>query len=127
MIALDGKSSEVDIPIIDWEEFKIVGKQSYIVNAYYTPTENSIYVPLAYLQKPFIDLDERGIEYNLAHIGYTLGHEMSHCLDDLGSKYNEHGNLKNWWTKHDRRVFDGKVKNVIFMIVTRKIVLNHYY
>lgn len=113
MIALDGKSSEVDIPIIDWEEFKIVGKQSYIVNAYYTPTENSIYVPLAYLQKPFIDLDERGIEYNLAHIGYTLGHEMSHCLDDLGSKYNEHGNLKNWWTKHDRRVFDGKVKNVI--------------
>jgi len=113
MIELDGKSSEVDIPIIDWEEFKIVGKQSYIVNAYYTPTENSIYVPLAYLQKPFIDLDERGIEYNLAHIGYTLGHEMSHCLDDMGSKYDEKGNLKNWWTKHDRRKFDAKVKNVI--------------
>lgn len=113
MIQLDGKSTDVDIPIIDWEEFKIVGKQSYIVNAYYTPTENSIYVPLAYLQKPFIDLDERGIEYNLAHIGYTLGHEMSHCLDDLGSKYDEKGNLHNWWTKHDRKKFDAKVKNVI--------------
>jgi predicted metalloendopeptidase len=113
MIELDGKSSDVDIPIIDWEEFKIIGKQSYIVNAYYTPTENSIYVPLAYLQKPFIDLDERGIEYNLAHVGYTLGHEMSHCLDDLGSKYNEQGNFKNWWTKHDRRIFDRKVQNVI--------------
>ena len=113
MIILDGKSSDVDIPIIDWEEQKIVGKQSYIVNAYYTPTENSIYVPLAYLQKPFIDLDERGIEYNLAHIGYTLGHEMSHCLDDLGSKYDETGNLHNWWTKHDRKIFNRKVKNVI--------------
>jgi len=113
MIELDGKSSDIDIPIIDWEEFKIVGKQSYIVNAYYTPTENSIYVPLAYLQKPFIDLDERGIEYNLAHIGYTLGHEMSHCLDDLGSKYDERGNLRNWWTKHDRRKFNAKVNNVI--------------
>lgn len=113
MIELDGKSSDVDIPIIDWEEQKIVGKQSYIVNAYYTPTENSIYVPLAYLQKPFIDLDERGIEYNLAHIGYTLGHEMSHCLDDLGSKYDEKGNLHNWWTKHDRKIFNKKVKNVI--------------
>jgi len=113
MIELDGKSSEVDIPTIDWEELKMVGKQSYIVNAYYTPTENSIYVPLAYLQKPFIDLDERGIEYNLAHIGYTLGHEMSHCLDDLGSKYNEKGNLHNWWTKHDRNKFNVKVKNVI--------------
>jgi putative endopeptidase len=113
LIEIDGKSSDVDIPIIDWEEFKMIGKQSYIVNAYYTPTENSIYVPLAYLQKPFIDLDERGIEYNLAHIGYTLGHEMSHCLDDLGSKYDENGNLHNWWTKHDRKTFDRKVKDVI--------------
>jgi putative endopeptidase len=113
LIELDGKSSDVDIPVIDWEELKMVGKQSYIVNAYYTPTENSIYVPLAYLQKPFIDLDERGIEYNLAHIGYTLGHEMSHCLDDLGSKYDEKGNLHNWWTKHDRNKFNVKVKNVI--------------
>lgn len=113
MIELDGKSSEVDIPIIDWEQLKMVGKQSYVVNAYYTPTENSIYVPLGYLQKPFIDLDERGIEYNLAHIGYTLGHEMSHCLDDLGSKYDEKGNLHNWWTKSDRRKFNVKVKDVI--------------
>jgi putative endopeptidase len=113
MIKLDGQSSEIDIPVIDWEELKMVGKQSYIVNAYYTPTENSIYVPLAYLQKPFIDLDERGIEYNLAHIGYTLGHEMSHCLDDMGSKYDEKGNLNNWWTKSDRRKFNLKVNNVI--------------
>ena len=43
----------------------MVGKQSYIVNAYYTPTENSIYVPLAYLQKPFIDLEERGHDKTL--------------------------------------------------------------
>ncbi len=113
LIQLDGKSSNVDIPIIDWSEFKLVGKQSYVVNAYYTPTENSIYVPLAYLQKPFIDLEERGIEYNLAHIGYTLGHEMSHCLDDLGSKYDEKGNLHNWWTKEDREKFNRKVNDVI--------------
>ena len=113
MISLDGKSSDVDIPVIDWEDFKLIGKQSYIVNAFYTPTENSIYIPLAYLQKPFIDLDERGIEYNLAHIGYTLGHEMSHCLDDMGSKFDEKGNLRNWWTKQDRRKFNSKVNNVI--------------
>ena len=113
MIELDGNSSNVDIPIIDWEQFKLIGKQSYIVNAYYTPTENSIYIPLAYLQKPFIDLDERGIEYNLAHIGYTLAHEMSHCLDDMGSKYDENGNLRNWWTKQDKKKFNSKVKNIV--------------
>jgi len=113
LIELDGKSSNVDIPVIDWSEFKLVGKQPYVVNAYYTPSENSIYIPLAYLQKPFIDLDERGIEYNLAHVGFTLGHEMSHCLDDLGSQYDYKGNLHNWWTKEDREKFNRKVKDVI--------------
>jgi putative endopeptidase len=112
-IALDGKAVTYDIPLIDWDKFKLIGKQPYIVNAYYTPIENSIYVPLAYLQKPFIDLDERGIEYNLAFVGYTLSHEMSHSLDDLGSKYDYKGNLYDWWTKEDRRQFNLKVKNVI--------------
>jgi putative endopeptidase len=112
-IELDGKESNIDMPFIDWAEFKLVGKQPYIVNAYYTPTENSIYVPLAYLQKPFIDLDERGIEYNLAFIGYTLAHEMSHSLDDMGSKFDYKGNLHNWWTKEDRHKFELKVKDVI--------------
>uniref|UniRef100_A0A6C0E343 Peptidase M13 C-terminal domain-containing protein n=1 Tax=viral metagenome TaxID=1070528 RepID=A0A6C0E343_9ZZZZ len=111
-IELEGQEI-IDIPTVDWFDFKLSGKQAYIVNAFYTPTENSIYVPLAYLQKPFIDLDERGIEYNLAHIGYTLAHEMSHSLDDMGSKYDYVGNLKNWWTKHDRKVFNLKVKDVI--------------
>jgi putative endopeptidase len=112
-IELDGKKSEIDIPTIDWEEFKLTGSQAYIVNAYYTATENIIYIPLGILQKPFIDLEERGIEYNLAHIGFTLGHEMSHCLDNTGSKYDYKGNLHNWWTKSDRHKFDLKVKNVI--------------
>lgn len=109
---LDGKPV-IDIPLIDWKVFKLVGYQSYIVNAFYTPTQNSIYIPSAYLQKPFIDLDERGIEYNLAHVGFTLGHEMSHSLDDLGSQYDYKGNLKNWWTPEDRKEFNKKVKDVI--------------
>ena len=112
-IELDGKKSDVDIPSIDWDQFKLTGSQAYIVNAYYTPVENTIYIPLGYLQKPFIDLEERGIEYNLAHIGYTLGHEMSHSLDDMGSKFDYKGNLFNWWTPEDRHKFDLKVKNVI--------------
>jgi len=111
-LKLDGQKI-IDIPTASWNDFKLTGSQAYVVNAYYTPSLNTIYVPLAYLQKPFIDLDERGIEYNLAHIGYTLGHEMSHSLDDMGSKFDYQGNLKNWWTKEDRIKFDHKIKNVI--------------
>jgi putative endopeptidase len=113
-IALEGKPV-IDIPEIDYNEMppKFVGKQSYIVNAMYTPSENSIYIPLAYLQKPFIDLDERGIEYNLAHLGFTLCHEMSHALDDMGSQYDHKGNLRNWWTPHDAAIFKRKQQNII--------------
>jgi predicted metalloendopeptidase len=64
---------------MDWSQYpvKMTGTQAYIVNASYTPSKNSIYINLGYVQKPFVDLDERGIEYNLAHIGFTIGHEMS--------------------------------------------------
>ena len=111
-IELEGKPI-IDIPEFDWHTFKMVGTQCYMVNAYYRPNSNSIYVPLAYLQKPFIDLEERGLEYNLVYIGYTLGHELSHSLDDTGSKYDADGNLNNWWTDSDRKAFKKKVKNVI--------------
>ena len=111
-IKLEGKPL-VDIPEFDWNTFKIVGSQCYIVNAYYMPTKNSIYIPLGYLQTPFIDLNERGLEYNLVYIGYTIGHELSHSLDDLGSKFDEKGNLHDWWTPSDRKNFNKKIKNVI--------------
>jgi predicted metalloendopeptidase len=113
LINLDGKGIVDSHPTIDWVEFKFTGSQAYIVNAYYTPTLNSIYIPMGILQPPFIDLKERGIEYNLANIGYTIGHELSHSLDNTGSKYDEDGNLNDWWSESDRKIFNRKVKDVI--------------
>jgi putative endopeptidase len=105
-LSLEGKHV-IDIPTMDWTQYpvKMSGTQAYIVNASYTPSKNAIYINLGYIQKPFIDLDERGIEYNLAHIGFTLGHEMSHALDDWGSKYDAEGKLNDWWTDADKRKF----------------------
>ena len=103
----------IDIPEIDWKNFKLIGTQAYMVNAYYTPTSNSIYIPLAYIQPPFIDLAEKGLEYNLTYVGYTIGHELSHALDDAGRKFDENGNLFNWWTERDKKIFQSKIDNVI--------------
>jgi putative endopeptidase len=113
-IKLEGKKV-VDIPVIDWSQVppKFIGTQAYVVNASYTPSKNGIYIPLGYIQKPFVDLEERGIEYNLAHIGFTLGHEMSHALDDWGSKYDETGKLNDWWTNKDKEKFKKIQKDVI--------------
>jgi predicted metalloendopeptidase len=68
---------------------------------------------LGYIQKPFVDLDERGIEYNLAHIGFTISHEMSHALDDWGSQYDYNGDLRDWWTQKDKKQFKLIQNNVI--------------
>ena len=113
-VILEGKSV-IDIPVMDWSTIppKFVGTQAYVVNAMYTPSENGIYIPLGYIQKPFVDLEERGIEYNLAHIGFTIAHEMSHALDDWGSKYDETGRLNDWWTEKDKRKFKQIQDNVI--------------
>jgi predicted metalloendopeptidase len=96
----------VDIQILDWYATppKLIGTQAYAVNAYYIPTKNMVFISLGYLQSPFIDLN-RGIEYNLARVGFTIAHEMSHALDDWGSKYNENGVLDDWWTKKDKNIY----------------------
>jgi predicted metalloendopeptidase len=102
----------VDIPEVDWKKFKLTGSQAYVVNAYYMPTFNSIYVPLGYLQKPFIDLEDRGIEYNLAYLGFTLAHEFSHSLDENGSQYDLNGNLHDWWSPKDKIVYKKRIKDI---------------
>ena len=113
-IALEGKQV-IDIPVMDWTQYpvKMTGTQAYIVNAAYTPSKNNIYINLGYIQKPFVDLDERGIEYNLAHIGFTVGHEMSHGFDDWGSQYDAEGNLHDWWTPQDKKKFKDIQKDII--------------
>ena len=114
LIELNGKHT-IDIPMMDWSQYpvKMVGTQAYIVNASYTPSKNSIYINLGYIQKPFVDLDERGIEYNLAHLGFTISHELSHAFDDWGSKYGFDGNLNDWWTDADKKKYKAIQQDVI--------------
>jgi putative endopeptidase len=101
------------IPTVDWGTYSLTGQQSYIVNAFYTANQNSIFIPHAILSKPFVDLSNRGIEYNLAYIGFTLSHEISHSLDSIGSQYDYKGSLRNWWTPKDKKIFDSKVDGII--------------
>lgn len=113
IIELEGKEY-VDILTIDWSVIppKFIGNQSYIVNANYRYFKNDINIHLAYIQKPFIDLEERGIEYNLSQAGFTIAHEMSHALDNNGSKYDYKGNFNNWFAPKDEEMFMKIQKNV---------------
>jgi len=115
LIARDGQHY-VELPEINFSVnggLALSGTQPYIVNAFYNSTKNNIYVPAATLQEPFVSLNLTGLEYNLAHIGYTFGHELSHCLDNTGRLYDYKGNMRNWWLPQDAKIFEDKVKNVI--------------
>ena len=78
------------------------------VNAYYTPTLNSIFFPAAILQAPFFD-PRADDAVNYGGIGAVIGHEISHGFDDQGSKYDGAGLLQSWWTDADRAAFDERV------------------
>ena len=74
------------------------------VNAYYSPEMNEIVFPAAILQPPFFNMDADDA-VNYGGIGVVIGHEMTHGFDDQGCKYDEVGNLNNWWTEEDAAKF----------------------
>ena len=79
------------------------------VNAYYNPAQNDINFPAGILQPPFFD---PGIDkaVNFGSIGVVIGHEMTHGFDDEGAKYDEKGNVRNWWTAEDKAAFDQRTQ-----------------
>ena len=74
------------------------------VNAYYNPSMNDINFPAGILQPPFFDFTIDPA-VNFGGIGVVIGHEMTHGFDDQGSKYDGHGNLREWQTADDRKKF----------------------
>ncbi|MES2690394.1 MAG: M13 family metallopeptidase [Bacteroidota bacterium] len=82
------------------------------VNAYYNPVNNEIVFPAAIMQPPFFD-PKADDAVNYGAIGAVIGHEFSHGFDDQGSKYDASGNLNDWWTENDRKLFDARTKLLV--------------
>lgn len=104
----DSKLSSEDLDIMNWGTMKLVGFQSFVVNAYYTPNTNSIYIPTAYMHSMNVQFG-RGYEYDLASVGFTFGHEISHALHVNSRIYNHKGIIKNWWSKDDVVTYERKI------------------
>ena len=84
----------------------------HMVNACYNPSANDITFPAAILQKPFYALAQSPSE-NLGGIGAVIGHEISHAFDNNGAKFDEHGNLNNWWKDEDFQAFQALTKGMV--------------
>jgi len=82
------------------------------VNAYCNPSMNEIVFPAAILQPPFFD-PHADDAVNYGSTGEIIGHEITHNFDDQGSKFDAHGDLKNWWTVEDIKRFKAKAKPLV--------------
>lgn len=81
------------------------------VNMYAHPQLNSINVPAGILAPPFFE-SKMDAAVNLGGIGAGMGHELTHHFDDLGRKFDAHGNLRDWWTPEDSKQFEKRAKCV---------------
>jgi putative endopeptidase len=77
------------------------------VNAYESLTTNTINFPGGILQPALFD-PSADLALNYGHIGAIIGHELTHGFDDEGHKFDAQGNLRNWWTADDLKLFDAK-------------------
>jgi endothelin-converting enzyme/putative endopeptidase len=77
------------------------------MNAYYDSLMNEIVVPAGYLQPP--GFDSNGLDaINYGAVGVSIGHEISHGVDDEGGKFAADGRLEDWWTEVDYRNFEAR-------------------
>ncbi len=82
-------------------------------NAYYNPSNNEIVIPGCNILVPGYEKTMADDAILYAIVGGTFGHELTHGFDDQGCKYDEIGNLQNWWTADDKAQFDARTKKIV--------------
>jgi putative endopeptidase len=88
------------------------GMTPMTVNAYANPVWNEIVFPAAILQPPFFD-PNADPAINYGGIAAVIGHEISHHFDDQGSRYDQTGALREWWTPQDRERFNALTAQLV--------------
>jgi len=86
---------------VDPEEWVILPTS---LKAHYARSTNSLYIPAGLIQPPFFD-SAADPAVNFGGIGVMAAHELTHGFDALGSKFDEHGNARDWWSADDSKKF----------------------
>lgn len=92
------------------DDIVVEGPQT--VNAFYSPTNNSIMILAGILQSPIYSIDASP-EENAGGIGTIIAHEITHAFDNNGAKFDADGNFANWWQESDFQKFNELTEKVI--------------
>ncbi|XWV24771.1 putative zinc metalloproteinase [Tupanvirus deep ocean] len=96
---------------------------SFIVNAYYDPPSNTIFIPTSITNDMFFKVDAEPI-YNYGSLGAIMAHEIMHCFDNYGAIFDYKGHLHNWWTRTDYEKYNKEIEKV--KIHYSSLVLNGF-
>ncbi|MEA9580411.1 M13 family metallopeptidase [Xanthomonas nasturtii] len=93
----------------DREEWNMPPQQ---VNAYYSRSTNTVYLPAAILRPPFFYADgDDAINYG--GVGTLIGHEAIHGFDDKGRLIDGRGRRDNWWAAQDEAQFRARAAKLV--------------
>ena len=76
-----------------------------IDNACYMPNYNIVCIYPSNLCTPYVE-EEYEDALQWAFLGTTIGHELTHGFDSMGSQFDLWGNEINWWTDADAAKFN---------------------
>jgi predicted metalloendopeptidase len=94
---------------VDRDEWRL---SPMVVDAFYNPSVNGIFVLPGMLQAPrFVPNEDDAV--NFGSLGTLIGHEFTHGFDDQGRKYDATGNLRDWWTEQDAQRFGKLAQRVV--------------
>lgn len=86
------------------------------VNAFYSPVTNTITVFAGILKPPFYD-EHYNTASVMASIGSVLGHEFSHSVDSMGSRFDADGNFRlhgdGWISEQDSQRYQQRLQCII--------------
>lgn len=86
--------------------------QGYVTNAFNAWSMNAVFVSWAILQDGYYYQSNASIESIIARLATTIGHEITHGFDSIGSQYGMDGTLTSWWTESDAEAFSERVSAV---------------
>ncbi|HNP64255.1 MAG TPA: M13 family metallopeptidase [Woeseiaceae bacterium] len=74
------------------------------IGAGYHQQYNKIFITAGALLPPFFD-PNADPAVNFGAVGQTIAHEFGHALDDQGSRFDNRGALRNWWSATSRKEY----------------------
>jgi len=92
--------------------YKFWSEGIYRVNAFYFNETNEIMIPYGSCIAPFYSRSAPAA-WNYGGLGGIIGHELCHGFDEEGKEFNEKGERKRWWTRHDNIAYRRNTKALV--------------